>query len=277
MDGQNGIYSGDATVLRQERYAPDCLKMTLRIPTRRRFDAGQFVHIRCGESTFPLLRRPFSVWDARPAARGGQDVDLLYTVVGAGTRVLAGHGPRSSVGLMGPLGVGFHADPDADVFLFVAGGVGVVPFYLFARQIRAGGLSAPMILLFGARTKSMLYGIDDFAGVDVEAHAATEDGSRGRRGLVTDLLADFLRRARGWNVRMHACGPEGMLERVARLAERRHVPCEVNLEKRMGCALGACGACVQKVWADDGKDWRYSRICHEGPTYDARKLIMKER
>ena len=257
------IYLGDAAVVRQERYAPNCFKMTLRLPARRRFDAGQFVHVRCDESDYPLLRRPFSVWDAR-----GREVDLLYTTVGLGTRILAEKRPGSRVGFMGPLGIGFHANPDADLFVFVAGGVGIVPFYAFARQ----NPGARMILLFGARTKSMLYGIDDFAGVGVEARAATEDGSRGFRGLVTDLLEKTLAGLRRKRVQLYACGPEKMLERVVAIARRRDVECEVNLEKRMGCALGACGACVQKV--RDGAGWRYSRICCEGPTYDARELIL---
>lgn len=269
----HAIWNGDAEVVRQERTSPNCWKMTLAVPSRDPIEAGQFCHVLTEFATEPLLRRPFSYWDVREGA-AGQEVDLLYTVVGKGTERLAAKEPGSKVGYMGPLGIGFTPKP-AKTYVFVAGGVGIVPFYIFARQVAARGLSPRMILLFGGRTRTMLYGIDEFPGVRVETLAATEDGSRGRKGLVTHLLEEWLPKLDRTDLQIYTCGPDRMMEAVVRIARREGLPCEVSMERHMGCALGACGACVTRVWTDDGADWRHSRICYEGPTYDAARLVLE--
>jgi dihydroorotate dehydrogenase electron transfer subunit len=267
-------FNGEATVVRQTRTSPRCWKMTLDVPSGEKIEAGQFCHILTGCGSDPLLRRPFSYWDARPAGEGASQVDLLYTVVGRGTELMARLGPGGKVGYLGPLGLGFNPRP-AKTWIFVAGGVGIVPFYIFARQARAKGFSPRMVLLFGGRTESMLYGIGEFPPEGVEARAATEDGSRGRKGLVTALLEECLPGLDPGETQIYTCGPERMMDAVVRIARRERMACEVSMEKRMGCALGACGACVTKVLAEDGSDWRYSRICIEGPTYDASRLVLE--
>jgi dihydroorotate dehydrogenase electron transfer subunit len=263
------ILNGESYVVRQVDYSANCRKITLAVPYRDPIPAGQFCHILCGEGTEPLLRRPFSFWDVRYFDDAWTNVDLLYTVVGKGTEELAKKKPLDTVPFLGPLGIGFTPSK-AKTWVFVAGGVGIVPFYLMARQAPRG---QRMILLFGGRTESMLYGIDDFADVGVEVHAATEDGSRGMKGLVTDLLAARLPKLDKRPLMLYTCGPDRMMDAVVRIARREGLPCEVSMERRMGCALGACGACVVKV--SDGADWRYSRICVEGPTYDAARLVLE--
>lgn len=266
------IYNGPAAVLRQTRIAPNGWKMTVSIPWRGRIDAGQFVHVLCDENlTFPLLRRPFSIWDLRPGKRKTTEVDLVYSVVGTGTEVLSRKEAGERIGYMGPLGRGFSNPGRTKRAVFVAGGVGIVPFYILSKQILSRVRPPRMTLLFGARNGSMLYGIDDFPPLGVETLAATEDGSRGYPGRVTGLLEETLKETVPNEVRLYACGPEPMLEAVMAIARRRRLPCEVSMEKRMGCALGACGACVTEV--RDGGDWRYSRICIEGPCYDAADLV----
>jgi dihydroorotate dehydrogenase electron transfer subunit len=269
----HAIWNGDATVVGQTRYSPNCWKMTLQVPSKDPIEAGQFCHVLTDSTTEPLLRRPFSYWDVRPAD-GGQHVDLLYTVVGKGTEILAKKEPGAKVGYMGPLGVGFTVKP-LKTYVFIAGGVGIVPFYFFAKQVAAKGLKPRMLLLFGGRTQSMLYGIDDFAQVGVEAQAVTEDGSRGRKGLVTHLLEEWIPKIDRDSLQLYTCGPDRMMDAVVRIARREKLPCEVSMEKHMGCALGACGACITKVLTDDGADWRYSRICMEGPTYDEKCLVLE--
>ncbi len=269
-----GIWIGEARVIRQRRCAPDGLMLTLTVPSRAPIAPGQFCHVHPGEETGLTLRRPFTYWDASPAGRGATRVDLLYAVVGRGTEALARRKPGSGVGYMGPLGVGF-TPPPGGTCVFVAGGVGIVPFHLLARRLSAKRRGPRLLLLFGGRTRSMLYGIGAFPRLGVETLAATEDGSRGRKGRVTDLLEDRLKTLDRKNLRLYACGPEGMLDAVIRIAQREGLPCEVSLEKRMACGLGACGACVTKVKTDDGRGWRWSRICREGPAYDAARLVLE--
>jgi dihydroorotate dehydrogenase electron transfer subunit len=270
------LWNGDAKVVRQERRGAAWM-LTLDVPNRDAVEAGQFCHILVEPGrTDPLLRRPFSYWDVRPGGEGSTHVDLLYTVVGKGTRLLETKRPGDVVGYLGPLGIGFTPKPAATTWVFVAGGVGIVPFYALAKQARArGGMSPRMLLLFGGRTQSMLYGIDDFPGVGVEAVAATEDGSRGSKGLVTKLLEERLKELNPATTQVYTCGPDRMMSAVMKIALAAKLPCEASMERHMGCALGACGACVTKV-VDDGPDgWRYSRICVEGPTYDACRLVLE--
>ena len=272
METPGKILNQEVEVLGQVDYTPSCRKITLRIPGDHPVEAGQFCHVLTESGSAPLLRRPFSYWDVRPGKDGDTEADLLYTVVGEGTEALSRKNAGDRVGYLGPLGFGFTPS-DKPVHIFVAGGVGIVPFYLFAKQVGESGRSPRMILLFGGRSGEMLYGIDDFAEVGVEAHAVTEDGSRGEKGLVTHLLEKWLPQVDGESIMLYTCGPDAMMNAVVRIARREELPCEVCMERRMGCALGACGACVVKV--RDGDDWRYSRICFEGPTYDAAELVIE--
>lgn len=268
------LWNGEATVLGQARCAPNGWKITLRVPSPEPIDAGQFCHLLPAETLDPLLRRPFSYWDAVPDGHDGTRVELLYTVVGRGTELLSRRRPGDRVGYLGPLGIGL-TPAASGTCVFVAGGVGIVPFYLFARQLAARARPPRRILLFGGRTRDQLYGIGDFPPLGVETHAATEDGSCGLRGRVTDLLEAWLPKLDRAGLRIYTCGPEAMIEAVVRIARREGIPCEVSMEQRMGCALGACGACVTRVISEDGGDWRYSRICIEGPTYDAARLALE--
>jgi dihydroorotate dehydrogenase electron transfer subunit len=268
------IWNGPATVIQQVQVSPGCWKLTLAVPSREPIAAGQFCHVLTDSRSDPLLRRPFSYWDARDGHDGTTHVDLLYTVVGKGTQILSRKELGESVGYMGPLGIGFSPKPVRTV-VFVAGGVGIVPFYIFAKQLAARGHAPRMVLLFGGRSQTMLYGIDDFPRIGVEAYASTEDGSRGKKGLVTALLEEMLPRLARTEIQLYSCGPDRMNAAVVRIARKEKIPCEVSMERHMGCALGACGACVTKVLTDDGSDWRYSRICYEGPTYDSGRLLLE--
>lgn len=244
---------------------PHAKIMTLRV--RGRFGArpGQFVHVRCKDEHYPLLRRPFSVYTERARGRHSE-IDLLYTIVGLGTRELASLKRGDSVTIMGPLGKTFEDNPAADRLIMVAGGVGIVPFLIFCERLTR---RERITLLFGGRTKQHLYGLRLFKKLGVNIRLATDDGSRGHRGFVTELLEQELRRRRA---QVYVCGPEAMMDRAILIARKFGAPCMASLEKRMGCALGACAACVTKI-REDG-DWRYSRICIEGPVYDADRLII---
>ena len=252
--------------MRNEHDGPHAKIMTLRVKGRFGSLPGQFLHVRCSDETYPLLRRPFSVYTERRAGKD-TDVDILYTIVGVGTRELSLMRRGDAVTIMGPLGKTFEDNPGADRLLMVAGGVGIVPFLIFSERLpRPDRIK----LLFGGRTRQHLYGLKLFKKLGIEVGLATDDGSIGHKGFVTELLEREL--ACGGSVQVYTCGPEAMMERVIMIARKNGVPCMASLEKRMGCALGACFACVTKVV--DGDGWRYSRICIEGPVYDAAQLVL---
>ena len=252
--------------------SPLGVKMTLEIPQVGEIRAGQFTHVLCDEvKKNPLLRRPFSFWDVREST-AGSDIDIIFAVRGQGTEILSRKKTGDFVGFLGPLGNHFTTPIKDNRIIFVAGGVGIVPFYLFAKQIYQINKNADITLLFGAKVKEELYDIDEFGKFPMRVKSATQDGSLGIKGLVTQLLIRELD-ASNENVQLYSCGPDGMLKSVTKIARERKISCQLSLETRMGCALGACRACVVAV--KDGTDWRYSRVCCEGPNYDSASLQIE--
>jgi dihydroorotate dehydrogenase electron transfer subunit len=261
---------------------PKCRKVRVEVPERLvRYEPGQFFHIRCGPGTDPLLRRPFSVYAVETDAEGWvRHLDFLILVVGRGTRTLAERAAGGTLDLLGPLGKGFRPPPEPARHVMVAGGVGIAPFYDLAEHLQkraAVGPSPPRLtLLFGSRTKDELYALDELQRLGLDIRLATDDGSAGRRGFVTELLEPALDEAAtsGAALQIYACGPEPMLDAVTRIARTRGVPAQLSLDRRMGCGLGACGACVCKVASPGAPDgWDYIRICREGPVVDAARLV----
>jgi dihydroorotate dehydrogenase electron transfer subunit len=227
---------------------------------------GQFYMLRT-EHRWPVqLPRPFSLYDR---AADGSSGSFLVKPVGEGTRALCALRPGDGIVLNGPLGQPFPREFAAPVC--VAGGVGLAPFLLLAREAMAAGRQ--LRLLFGGRTRAMLSGIDDFQGL-VQMHASTDDGSFGFPGRVTDLLADLVQRGvvqRGEVV--FCCGPDPMMEAVAALCERLGLRCFLSLETYMACGYGVCNGCTVKVQGERFKGWPYSRTCMEGPVYEACELV----
>ncbi|MGD0309027.1 MAG: dihydroorotate dehydrogenase electron transfer subunit [Acidobacteriota bacterium] len=252
--------------------------MVLRSPDQARLARpGQFLMVKCcvGVDEEPLLRRPFSVFAIRAHARTGNPIgmEILVKNVGAGTRKLVKIKPGQELYTLGPQGRSFQLPEDAgkktSVACLVAGGVGIAALYLLARELMARRVSP--VLFYGARTARELVLRDYFENLGMETHYATEDGSLGRRGLVTGPLSRFLARSSRNGLRLYACGPWAMMRAVHELALDRNVPCEVSLEARMGCSLGACMGCVVQT-SDSSDGAHYIRVCLEGPVMDSRKI-----
>jgi dihydroorotate dehydrogenase electron transfer subunit len=231
--------------------------------------AGQFYMLRT-EQRWPVqLPRPFSLYDR---ASDGAWGSFLVKPVGEGTRALCALRPGDGLVLTGPLGQPFPRDVVDPVC--VAGGVGLAPFLLLAREAKAAGRS--LRLLFGGRTRAALAGIDDFAGL-ARVFPATDDGSHGFRGMVTALLDDVLARgeAKPGEV-VFCCGPDPMMHAVAELCARRGLRCFLSLETYMACGYGVCNGCTVAVQGPRFKGWPFSRTCLEGPVYEACELVPGE-
>jgi dihydroorotate dehydrogenase electron transfer subunit len=203
----------------------------------------------------PYLPRAFSYARARPTA-GGVELDFLLESVGPGTARLASLEPGEGLALVGPLGVGFRPPPAAARPVLVGGGIGVAPLLCLE-----DALTEPSTLLLGFRTAVHAQAAALFAG---DPMLATDDGSVGRRGLVTELLRERL--ATGPPAVVYACGPPAMLESVRALCAERGVPGQLALESGMACGFGACFGCVLPT--RDG----YVRLCLDGPVLDAHRL-----
>jgi dihydroorotate dehydrogenase electron transfer subunit len=235
---------------------------------------GQFLMLRLPATTDPLLGRPFALYDTVLEAGQPVAIDVVYLVIGKMTGRLAEIRPGQRIETWGPLGNGFPSLEGAGHVVLVAGGIGQTPFLAHIRQLlgtrgyggnRALREAQRVSLYYGVRTANLAAGVEDFRAAGAEVHLATDDGTLGERGFVTQLLE------RHWPPDyLFGCGPEPMLHALAALARRWSVPCQVSLETPMACGVGICFSCVTKVRTADG--WDYCRSCFEGPVFDAASL-----
>jgi dihydroorotate dehydrogenase electron transfer subunit len=240
---------------------------------------GQFVMLRLPGTSDPLLGRPFALYDTVLDAGGTPvGIDVVYLVVGKMTGKLAEVKPGEPLEVWGPLGKPFLDVGTPDHVRLVAGGIGQTPFLAYTRELlgtRGYGGDPPrkrtpkVSLYYGVRTAALAAGVDDFRAAGAEVHLASDDGSVGYRGFVTQLLESH-----GPGGPLVGCGPEPMLKALTRLAVGWGVPCQVSLETPMACGFGACFSCVAKVRQPDG-DWDYKRVCVDGPAFDAAKLVWE--
>jgi len=274
-------WHGRVTIEENIRIAQDTHRVRVVAPEiARRIVPGQFLMLRLPDTNDPLLGRPLALYDTVLDAQGTPvGLHIVYLVVGRMTRRLALLPPGALLELWGPLGNGFPPTP-AEHLVMVGGGIGQTPFLALAREyagLRRYGEPARIVprakkltLCYGARTANLLAGVEDFRALGVEVLVSTDDGSAGRRGLVTDLVREVVEDS-SLPCRMVCCGPEPMLEAAARLARQLGVPCQVSLESPMACGIGVCFSCVAKVRQADG-GWDYRRTCIEGPVFDAERI-----
>jgi dihydroorotate dehydrogenase electron transfer subunit len=229
--------------------------------------AGQFVMIKSNTAVEPLLRRPFSVMSVEPDL---ETFTLLLKAVGAGSRSLADLWPGETAGCLGPLGKAFTTPADGREPLLVAGGYGIAPFRLFCDELAREGLRARVF--YGGRSAVDLQIRDSFEEHGVPLMAATEDGSLGFHGRVTEALESYL--DEGVNhVSLYGCGPTAMLKATAEVAARRDLPAQVSLDPWMGCGVGTCLGCVVRIQHAEEERPRFRCACTEGPVYDAACVV----
>jgi len=237
-------------------------RIVLRAPALAgRARPGHFVMLRVSENLDPLLGRPFGI----AAVRSRRDIELYYRVVGRGTSLLTQVRAGASLAVHGPLGNGLPSPAKGETPLLVAGGSGFPPLLFFASRY---GRNAHLFV--GSRDKGCLppaAAMKVFRSSVNAVHYATEDGSRGTCGYVTDALAEFMDTSTSVRPVIYACGPKAMLAAVSRLAKDRGVDCHVSLEERMACGLGVCMGCSTAV-AEGG----YKRVCKEGPVFSSSEI-----
>jgi dihydroorotate dehydrogenase electron transfer subunit len=239
---------------------------------------GQFVMLRLPNTTDPLLGRPFALYDTvldgtgRPVA-----LDVVYLVVGKMTGRLAEAAVGRPLEIWGPLGRSFLDVGAPDQVTLVAGGIGQTPFLAYARELlgaRGYGGDSPrrragrVSLYYGVRTAALAAGVEDFRAAGVDVRLASDDGTIGAKGFVTQLLA-----ANGKTGPLVGCGPEPMLHALSRLARSWGVACQVSLETPMACGVGICFSCVTKVRTPEG--WDFRRVCVDGPVFDCEHLFLE--
>ena len=239
----------------------------------------------------PMLRRPLSLAGRRDLPGGGVEIDIIYRTIGAGTNWLSGIGPGQALSVLGPLGNGFAIHPEKPFAALVGGGVGIPPMLYLAAALNSAGIAAAAFV--GVRSQHLLpvtiiHGSDpaadghptpcirEFNFLCTDAAVASDDGSIGYHGLVSEAFIRWLKAHRFGpeQVTVYACGPEPMERSIADLCLMREIECQLALERHMACGMGTCQSCVVKVRDDASPDgWKFKLCCTDGPVFDATCLL----
>ena len=283
-----------AKIITNQKIAPEHYTLSFKTPLfEEAVKPGQFFNIRVNNSLEPLLRRPFSAHKIYK-----QRIEILYKVVGKATKILSTKKKGDILEIIGPLGNGFDvfrsrngklSVPGTEQAILVAGGHGAAPLVALARQLRARGVKFTAFI--GARNKKHVVCDKELEKLGAKVYIATDDGSKGYRGLVANLLSRSLRAprsgakqsqkmrllrslrslamTRAGEVTIYACGPKPMLKEVAKSAKGHDMPCRVSLEEYMACGIGTCLGCAVKTRSG------YKMVCKDGPVFDAKEIIWQ--
>lgn len=225
---------------------------------------GQFVMVRIPGGMDPLLSRPFSIHDIVYRDGCVSSMEILFKIVGRGTRKLAQLKQGDKLDVLGPLGRGFDIPEGVKSAFAISGGIGVAPLYFLMTSMEKSGIHRDLVTFFtGGRSKEDLLCLEELSRKTKDLYVTTDDGSLGEKGLVTDAMEKVLK-IKCPDV-IYACGPLEMLKTVARLASKYRVKCQVSLETVMACGLGACLGCVVK---NKKYEDTYAHVCFDGPVFD---------
>jgi len=236
-----------------------------------------------------LLRRPFSFADV--TSREGKTIaEVLYRVLGPATLRMTKLSPSDSISVIGPLGNGFSVPQGKKIALLVAGGTGAPPLQYLAKILSADYPYIEAIAFAGAKTAKELpfegrldqisqqlgFSLPEFARYGIKSLVATDDGSAGFAGLVSDCLKQWLEETRPTpqSAIIYACGPEAMLAKIAEITERKRIDCQVSMERMMACGFGVCQSCAVECRVTGSTDSVYKLCCEDGPVFSSSEVIF---
>jgi dihydroorotate dehydrogenase electron transfer subunit len=253
------MFEETARIILNQRVTVDTWLLAMKSPRiSKSAQPGQFVMIRVRSGMDPLLRRPFSIC--------GTERDsflVLYRAVGQGTAILTEAKGGEILSVLGPLGKGFELPASDAVPVLVGGGMGVAPLFFLAQRLK----KRKTLFMMGFASEKDVLAIPQIKGTRTQVSIATEDGSKGHSGFVTDLLDDFLVKS-GVGRKRHllfTCGPKGMMSKMADISSSHGIPCQFSLEASMACGLGACLGCAIKAPESSGR--AYVHVCKDGPVF----------
>jgi len=251
-------------ITRLERLSSDIIRITLDSPEVAQIvKPGQFVMVSAGKGKDPLLRRPFSI----SQVYNNRYFQLLFKVVGQGTSLLAHCREGEYLSVLGPLGSGFQIDCTG-INCLVGGGMGIAPILFLGKWMARKCPENPPLVVIGARTEAELAPlVKDFAEIGLSVHAATDDGSLGHHGFVTDVLKNL---NLDTGSKAYVCGPYPMMCAVHLFCKEKGFSCQVSMETSMACGMGACLGCIVPV-----EKGGYAHACFDGPVFDAEELLWE--
>jgi dihydroorotate dehydrogenase electron transfer subunit len=261
-----------AVVTSRESVAPGFWRVAFRSPRIARA-AGPAQYV---ATDFPgpfAVRLPLGIWTV-----DGDEFSLLFREWGERTEQLARVTTGTEISVIGPLGNRFDVPAKGKRATIVAGGIGIVPFWLLGKALLEAGVSTSAII--GARTKSMLAGVDELRDLGLAIEICTDDGSAGEKGTVLDLL-----RAQSTTDMLYGCGPPAMLRALCEHANAANTKCQISMEETFGCSMGTCWGCVVPLRRgstqatgypkakDEQRAYDLSRVCTDGTVYSAADVV----
>lgn len=245
-------------IVSKKEIAPSVIDVNVHCPEiATTAKAGQFLHVKCGDDISMPLRRPISICDT-----DGENLRFIFEIKGRGTQAL--NLISDTVDIMGPLGNPFTIDNKTyENPVVIGGGIGAYPLLKLTKSLKK-----PMVYL-GFRSKEQVTLEEDFRSC-ASLEIATDDGSYGYHGFAIELLR---KKAEEGSVGIiYACGPKPMLKAVKALAEEKNIPCQISLEERMGCGIGACLTCSCETTSKG--TWKYKRVCKNGPVFWSKEVVL---
>ena len=248
----------DCEILKKEKIIEGIYKFTLSAePIAKTAKAVNFIEIQVSTTGEPFLRRPISIYSI-----DDDKIEIIFQVKGKGTEILSEKKVGDVINVLGPLGYGTFSVDNYKKVAIIGGGIGTYPLYELAKQLKG---KADVTMYMGFRNKDLVTLEKEFEDVCNKVVITTDDGSYKQKGFALDVLKEDCKKEKPDII--FACGPLPMLKAVQAFVLEENIPCEMSLEERMGCGIGACLGCAVKVIS--GKEPRYGHVCKEGPVFKA--------
>ncbi len=255
-----------AKLIRKEYLKPDILRFKIEAnEIVKEAKPGNFIEIRVTETTVPFLRRPISIYNLN---KEEGTLEFIFQVKGEGTRLLSMREEGALIDIMGPLGMGTFKINNYEKIAVIGGGIGVFPLYELSKEAKEQNRNVNIYL--GFRSKENVVLENEFKDVSDKIVITTDDGSYGEKGFAISKLEEDLEQEKIDCI--YACGPLPMLRAVKKLAIEKNIPCQVSLEERMGCGLGACLGCAVKTARSSNENPEYWHVCKGGPVFRAKDV-----
>ena len=251
----------NAKIISKTEIAKNIFDCLLNCPSiAKKASPGQFINILVKGKT---LRRPISICDID---KDNENIRIVFEIRGEGTEILAKKQAGDFYDITGPLGNGFLINDFDKKAVFVGGGIGTPPLFGAAKLF-----SSNAAVFLGFRSRSAVILEEDFKLAKNQIFIATDDGSYGYKGLITEPLKEHLEKNKCDII--YSCGPTPMLKAVSNIAESFNVPCKISLEQRMACGVGACLTCACKVKEKDGSE-KFTQLCRFGPVFNSKEVVL---
>ena len=253
---------GKYPVLSKKTLAKEIYDMTILCPdVAAAANPGQFVNVKAEGF---MLRRPISICSI-DKKKG--TLRIIFEVRGEGTKEMSKINQGDMIDIIAPLGGGGFRLDEYKTAVIIGGGIGAPPMLAVAEKFGTNGT-----VITGFRNAAAVILQEDFRAAGAETILCTDDGSAGKKGFVTDALAEVLQNKKPEVI--YACGPKIMLRKIANIAKREGIPGQVSLEERMGCGVGACLVCACRT-VRNGEEI-FSHVCKDGPVFDSQEVIFDE-